>query len=58
MASGDTNGTEDFAVKSAGQDDKFPEGGARAWSVAVGTAGVTFCTFGYVNTFGYACSAP
>ena len=32
----------------------FPEGGARAWSVALGTAGVLFCTFGYANAFGYA----
>lgn len=30
----------------------FPEGGARAWSVAIGAAGVMFCTFGYVNAFG------
>ena len=30
----------------------FPEGGARAWSVALGTAGVLFCTFGYANAFG------
>lgn len=30
----------------------FPEGGARAWSVAAGTAGVLFCTFGYANAFG------
>ncbi|KAK2787237.1 hypothetical protein FQN52_007326 [Onygenales sp. PD_12] len=33
-------------------DDAFPEGGARAWSVALGTAGVLFCTFGYANGFG------
>lgn len=31
----------------------FPEGGARAWGVALGTAGVLFCTFGYANAFGY-----
>lgn len=30
----------------------FPEGGARAWFVAAGTAGVMFCTLGYVNSFG------
>lgn len=30
----------------------FPDGGARAWSVAAGTAGVLFCTFGYTNAFG------
>lgn len=31
----------------------FPDGGARAWSVAAGAAGVFFCTFGYVNNFGF-----
>jgi hypothetical protein len=30
----------------------FPESSARAWSVALGTAGVLFCTFGYANAFG------
>lgn len=30
----------------------FPDGGARAWSVAAGAAGVLFCTFGYANAFG------
>lgn len=30
----------------------FPEGGARAWAVAAGTAGALFCTFGYCNAFG------
>ncbi|MCJ1269726.1 hypothetical protein MMC22_009618 [Lobaria immixta] len=30
----------------------FPEGGARAWFVAAGTAGVMFCTLGYINAFG------
>jgi hypothetical protein len=32
---------------------EFPEGGARAWLVAVGAAGVLFCTSGYINAFGY-----
>lgn len=32
--------------------DTFPEGGARAWSVAIGTACIAFCTMGYVNSFG------
>ncbi|RAL60355.1 hypothetical protein DID88_000131 [Monilinia fructigena] len=30
----------------------FPDGGAKAWSVAAGAAGVLFCTFGYINAFG------
>ncbi|KAK2762688.1 hypothetical protein FQN54_000862 [Arachnomyces sp. PD_36] len=33
-------------------DDTFPEGGTRAWSVAIGTAAIAFCTMGYVNSFG------
>jgi hypothetical protein len=28
------------------------EGGARAWCVAIGSAGVLFFTLGYVNAFG------
>ncbi|KAL6234017.1 hypothetical protein BDW75DRAFT_251688 [Aspergillus navahoensis] len=30
----------------------FPEGGFRAWSVALGNAGVMFCTLGYINSWG------
>lgn len=30
----------------------YPDGGARAWSVAIGAAGVLFCTFGYCNAYG------
>lgn len=33
----------------------FPEGGLRAWSVAAGHAGAMFCTFGYINSFGFVC---
>lgn len=35
-----------------GEESDFPEGGARAWSVAIGASGVMFSTFGYVNAFG------
>lgn len=31
----------------------FPDGGFRAWSVAAGHAGAMFCTFGYINSFGF-----
>jgi hypothetical protein len=31
----------------------FPEGGLRAWSIAISTAMVLFCTLGSVNSFGY-----
>lgn len=30
----------------------FPEGGTRAWAVALGCAGLLFCTFGFANAFG------
>lgn len=33
-------------------EDDFPEGGARAWTVAAGTACVLFATLGYSNCFG------
>ncbi len=36
-----------------GEGPTFPEGGLRAWSVAIGCAGLLFSTFGYVNAFGY-----
>lgn len=32
----------------------FPDGGGRAWAVAIGTSAILFCTFGYINSFGYA----
>lgn len=35
----------------------FPEGGARGWTTTAGAAGVLFCTFGYINTFGYVFSS-
>jgi hypothetical protein len=43
---------EDDLVQDEVPDDAFPEGGARAWSVAIGTAAVAFCTMGYINSFG------
>lgn len=36
-----------------GGQSPFPEGGLRAWSVAIGASGVLFSTFGYINAFGY-----
>jgi hypothetical protein len=30
----------------------FPEGGLRAWGVALGNSGVMLCTLGYVNSWG------
>lgn len=44
--------TEDGLTQDETPDDTFPEGGARAWLVAIGTAGIAFCTLGYVNSFG------
>jgi hypothetical protein len=49
---------ETLLVKGDAPEDTFPEGGARAWCVAAGTAGVTFCTLGYLNSFGYAPPRP
>lgn len=31
----------------------FPDGGVRAWMVALGAGCVLFSTFGYVNAFGF-----
>ena len=33
---------------------EYPEGGLQAWLAVAGSAAVLFCTFGYINTFGYA----
>lgn len=35
----------------SGNDD-YPEGGAKAWGVAIGTSLALFCSLGYVNSFG------
>lgn len=32
--------------------DDFPEGGTRAWGVAISASCVVFCTLGYTNSFG------
>ncbi|KFY42847.1 hypothetical protein V495_04309 [Pseudogymnoascus sp. VKM F-4514 (FW-929)] len=40
------------ALSTRPQIPDFPDGGPRAWSVAIGAAGVLFTTFGYVNAFG------
>jgi hypothetical protein len=39
-------------VKGPGYDTSFPEGGPRAWAVAIACAFALFCTFGYANAFG------
>jgi hypothetical protein len=31
----------------------FPEGGLRAWTVVAGSFCVLFCTFGYLNAYGW-----
>ncbi len=38
--------------KDTSTETSFPEGGARAWSVAMDTGGVMFSTLGYTNAFG------
>ncbi|KAL5339375.1 major facilitator superfamily domain-containing protein [Aspergillus crustosus] len=39
-------------VKPDDRRPDFPDGGSRAWGVALGNAGVMFCTLGYVNSWG------
>ena len=48
----DSDHTSDDSLRSFGNGD-FPEGGARAWSVVAGAAGIIFCSLGYCNAFGY-----
>ena len=43
----------DRSVEKIQGDEEFPEGGARAWGVALGSGGILFCTFGFANSFGY-----
>lgn len=33
-------------------EDEFPEGGAQAWGVAIGTCLILLVTLGHVNSFG------
>ena len=40
------------------QDDAFPDGGLQAWGVVAGAFCVLFCTFGYLNAYGYASICP
>ena len=37
---------------SSSEDVTFPEGGARAYTVAFGASGALICTLGYIYTFG------
>lgn len=55
----DPRGSSDPSLEEApvkgeveGSEVTFPEGGMRAWSVAIGCSLVLFATFGYVNAFG------
>lgn len=43
---------EDVPTKEESPEITFPEGGLKAWSVAIGCALVLFATFGNVNAFG------
>lgn len=51
----ESHASDDAGAEKAGEQvpTDFPEGGAAAWAVAIGTSAVTFCTLGYVNSFGY-----
>jgi hypothetical protein len=52
------NGITDEEKTHPSDEITYPEGGARAWSVAIGNAGVMVCTLGFVNSFGYVPSSP
>jgi hypothetical protein len=42
------------AEKGRSKDSSnFPDGGARAWSIALCSSAVLFCTLGSVSSFGY-----
>lgn len=43
---------EDAQAKAEHPEVTFPDGGFRAWSVAVGCSLIMFSTFGYVNAYG------
>jgi hypothetical protein len=45
-------GLAEHAVRKGVLDD-FPDGGSRAWAVAISASCVVFCTLGYTNSFGY-----
>ena len=40
------------SIEKTQDQQAFPEGGARAWGVALGCSGILFCTFGFANAFG------
>ena len=40
------------SIEKRQDEQTFPEGGARAWGVALGASGILFCTFGFANSFG------
>ena len=42
----------DENIEKQEQQQPFPEGGGRAWAVALGCGGTLFCTFGFANAFG------
>ena len=44
--------SEDLPAEKPHGPPDFPEGGGRAWAVALGCSGILFCTFGYINAFG------
>jgi len=38
--------------REVSKSDEFPDGGIRAWMVAVGASSAFFCTLGFTNSFG------
>lgn len=48
-----TTKKEEEEEKEEERHDVFPDGGLQAWAVVAGAFCVLFCTFGYLNAYGY-----
>jgi hypothetical protein len=49
----DENDVNEAEQSRSKDSPDFPDGGARAWSIALGSSAVLFCTLGSVSSFGY-----
>lgn len=49
-------GTAEDDKERSQAEEAFPEGGLKAWATVAGAFCVLFCTFGYLNAFGYVCA--
>jgi hypothetical protein len=44
---------EQARTATQNNEHEFPEGGLQSWLVVLGSAFAMFCSFGYINTFGF-----